>query len=66
MIRLGKKKMIVNMHNGTSILGTKRISWPWSIRMGNASVREPGREPVRADGVVLIPLRAVQFAQIID
>lgn len=66
MVRLQRKRVVVNLVDGTAITGERLFSWPWSMRVGGAQLLAPNMEPRRIDGVAVIPRRAVIFAQILD
>jgi hypothetical protein len=65
-IELRRPRVVLNLVTGKTIIGERLWSWPWQYRLKAAAVVEPGAEPVAADGVVVVPRRAVEFAQITD
>lgn len=66
MVRFKRRRVIVNLTDGTAIAGEKLFSWPWLLRVGGVQLLVPNTEPRRLDGVVCVPRRTVLFAQIID
>jgi hypothetical protein len=65
-IKLRRPRAVLNLVTGKTVIGDLAWSWPWSYRLRNARVVEHGAEPVAVDGVVVVPARAVEFAQIVD
>jgi hypothetical protein len=60
-----RRTVVVNMVDGETIVGRRRLSWPWQVKLTGASLRPDGREPVPLDGTVLIPRHRVAFLQVV-
>lgn len=66
-IELRRPRVVLNLVTGKTIIGRRLWAWPWQgYRLQGAQVVEPGAAPVDADGIVVVPRRVVEFAQIAD
>lgn len=67
MISIRRRRAVVNLVTGETIVGERRLSWPWSIRLTGAIMPAKGRDGERRiDGSVVLHWRAVTFVQMID
>ncbi len=63
-IKFGRRRAVLNLVTGKTIMGDLLWSWPWHYRLRNVRVVEQGAE-LPADGTVVVPARVVEFAQIV-
>lgn len=67
MIKLRRRRAVINTVTGKTFVGELLLGTPWSIRLRKVTMPGNGREPDRAvDGTVHVSRRVVEFAQIID
>lgn len=65
MIKLRRKRAVINTVTGKTFVGELLIGTPWSFRLRKATM--PGNDGDRPlDGTVHISRRVVEFAQVID
>jgi hypothetical protein len=64
-INIRRPRAVLNLVTGKTVVGDLLWSWPWSYRLRNTQIVEPGSEPSPADGTVVVPARAVEFVQIV-
>lgn len=58
---------MINLTDGSAVVGDQRLSWPWTYRVVNAVMHPRGGDPARPtklDGRVAVPRRSVLFVQI--
>ena len=66
MLTVHRKSVVVNLVDGrTTITGTRRLSWPWQVKLTDAELHQGTGEPSRVDGVVLIPRHRIDFMQVV-
>jgi len=59
-----RRRTVVNLVDGrTSLMGARRWSWPWQVRLVDATCTEGHGEPVPVDGTVVVPRRQVLWMQ---
>ena len=65
MIKLRRKRVVINTVTGKTFMGELLIGTPWSMRLRRVTM--PGSERDRAlDGTVHVSRRVIEFAQVID
>lgn len=57
---------MINTTGGKTFVGDLLISPPWSYRVARATMPGNGEPDRRLDGLLVVPRRVVEFAQIID
>ncbi len=67
MLTVRRRTVVVNLVDGrTTITGTRRLSWPWQVKLTAAEMHRPHSEPSRLDGAVLIPRHRVDWIQVVS
>lgn len=65
MIKIRRKRVVINTVTGKTFVGDLLIGTPWSMRLRRVTM--PGSEGDRpVDGTVHVSRRVVEFAQVID
>lgn len=62
-----RRTVIVNLVDGrTTMVGQRRLSWPWQVRLAAATVhRGPGHPEQPVDGHVVIPRHRIDWLQVV-
>lgn len=64
---MGKRTVVVNLVDGSTLIGVRRWSWPWQVRLTGARLhRGPGHPEQPVDGTVLIPRHRVGWIQVVS
>lgn len=66
MIKFRRRRIVINTTGGKTFVGDLLISPPWSYRVARATMPGNGEPDRRLDGLLVVPRRVVEFAQIID
>jgi hypothetical protein len=68
-IKFGRRRAVVNLVNGKTLVGELCFTWPWQYKLRAVEIHLPGTAagtaPTRPDGMIVVPRRFVEFAQII-
>jgi len=66
VLTVRRRSVVVNLVDGrTTITGTRRLSWPWQVRLTGAEVHQGQGEPSSLDGAVLIPRHRIDWIQVV-
>lgn len=66
MVTVRRRTIVVNLVDGSAIVGVRRLSWPWQVRLTGAQLRQGQAAPAPLDGTVLIPRHRIDWIQVVD
>ena len=68
MLTVRRRTVVVNLIGGTTVVGDRRLSWPWQVKLTGARMHPgPGHpEQQQMDGAVLIPWDRIEWIQVVS
>jgi hypothetical protein len=66
VLTVRRRSTIVNLVDGrTTIVGRRRLTWPWQVRLTDALLHRSPGEPSKVDGAVIVPRSRIDFLQVV-
>lgn len=66
VLTVRRRTVVVNLVDGrTTLVGQRRLSWPWQITLTAAKSINGGADGGPVDGTIVIPRRQVLFLQVV-